>query len=98
MQKLAAGLFLAGIFAVSLQAAPADTMMSHPMMMPTCAAGDPVVGVNTMSKMYMTQAQMKAKMDGMTPAQKSAMMTKNHVKMMCKSKADAMGAKMMKPM
>ncbi len=40
---------------------------------------------------------MKAKTAGMTPAQKQAMMTKNNMKMMCKSKADAMGAKMMKP-
>jgi len=48
--------------------------------------------------MYMTQAQMKAKSAGMTPAQKKAMMTKNHVKLMCKSAAVKMGAKPAPPM
>ncbi|HET6276323.1 MAG TPA: hypothetical protein VFE16_10380 [Candidatus Cybelea sp.] len=43
----------------------------------------------------MTQAQMKTKMAGMTMAQKEAMMKKHNVKMMCKSQATAMGAKMM---
>jgi hypothetical protein len=59
--------------------------------------GDSIVGVNMTTKMYMTQAQMKAKTAGMTQDQKQAMMSKNNMKMMCKSKADAMGAKMMKP-
>ncbi len=67
------------------------------MMMPKCASGDSVVGVNMTKKMYMTQAQMKTKMAGMTADQKQAMMKKNNVKMMCKSQADAMGATMMKP-
>jgi len=65
------------------------------MTMPKCASGDPVVGVNMTTKMYMTQTQMKAKMAGMTMDQKQAMMKKNNVKMMCKSQATAMGAKMM---
>lgn len=67
------------------------------MAMPKCASGDPVVGVNTTTKMYMTQSQMKAKMAGMTTAQKQAMMKTHNVKMMCQSQATAMGATMMKP-
>ena len=63
------------------------------MTMPTCKAGDPVVGVNMQSKMYMTRDQIKAKTAGMTPEQKQATMQKKHIKMMCKSDADAMGAK-----
>jgi hypothetical protein len=43
----------------------------------------------------MTKDQMKAKSAGMTPAQIHDMMTKNHVTMMCTSKATAMGAKPM---
>lgn len=71
--------------------------MSSSMAMPKCASGDPVVGVNTSTKMYMTQAQMQAKSAGMTPSQKTAMMQQNHVKLMCKSQATAMGAKAMTP-
>lgn len=88
-------------FAVALAstAAPAlaDSMSSGSMMMPSCAAGDAVVGVNMTTKMYMTAAQMKAKTMGMSTAQKQAMMQKNNVKMMCKSKAMSMGAKPAKP-
>jgi hypothetical protein len=57
-----------------------------------CATGDSMVGVNTTKKMYMTQAQMKAQSKGMTAAQTQAMMTKNHVSMMCMTKAKTMGA------
>jgi len=76
------------------------SMMHGSMMMPSCAAGDPVVGVNTKTKMYMSKSQMKAKTAGMSMSEKQSMMMKNHMKMMCKSKADAMGGKMMmsKPM
>ncbi len=72
----------------------------HGSMMPTCMAGDPVVGVNTKTKMYMSKSQMKMKMAGMSMSAQHAMLMKNHVAMMCKSKADAMGGKMMmsKPM
>lgn len=63
--------------------------------MPKCAANDPMVGVNMTTKMYMTKSQMMAKSAGMSSAQKQAMMAKNHVKMMCKSQATAMGAKPM---
>ncbi len=76
------------------------SMMHGSMMTPSCAAGDPVVGVNTKTKMYMSKSQMKAKTAGMSMSEKQSMMMKNHMKMMCKSKADAMGGKMMmsKPM
>jgi hypothetical protein len=74
------------------------TMSSSMSSMPKCPVSDPVVGVNMNTKMYMTKSQMMAKSAGMTAAEKQAMMTKNHVKMMCKSQATAMGAKeMIKP-
>jgi hypothetical protein len=69
--------------------------MASSMAMPKCASTDSVVGVNMTTKMYMTQAQMKAKSAGLTPAQKQAMMKKNNVKLMCKSQATSMGAKPM---
>jgi len=71
-----------------------DSMQGSMMMKPSCSAGDPVVGVNTMKMMYMSHDQMKMKMAGMSDSQAHAMMMKNHVKLMCKSKAMAMGAKM----
>jgi hypothetical protein len=83
-----------------MQQANAQSSMSSSssmMAMPKCTSGDPVVGVNMTTKMYATQAEMKTKMSGMSMAQKEAMMKKNNVKMMCKSQATAMGAKMMAP-
>ena len=104
MRSITAGLALAiGMLVAYAQpvAAQSGSMqsgsMASSMAMPKCASGDSVVGVNTMTKMYMTQAQMQAKSTGMTPSQKAAMMSKNHVKLMCKSQAVSMGAKMMTP-
>jgi hypothetical protein len=94
MKALIAVAFAVALFQVSCPPSFAQGMM----MMPTCAAGDPVVGVNTKTKMYMSKGQMKMHMMGMSTSQKMMMMKKNHIKMMCKSKADAMGAMMMKPM
>lgn len=85
-------LALAGLILTANVALAQSSMMSS---MPKCAAGDSVVGVNTSTKMYMTGPQMKAASANMTPEQKQAMMQKNHVKMMCKSAATAMGAKPM---
>lgn len=97
MKTIAVGLALAaGMMFASIQPGLAQGMASS--MMPKCASGDPVVGVNMTTKMYMTQAQMKAKSAGMTSAQKQAMMKKNNVKLMCKSEATSMGAKPMPPM
>lgn len=99
MKNITAGLLVAmTMFLVSMQTSYAQSSMSSSgsmMTMPKCASGDPVVGVNMTTKTYMTQTQMKTKMAGMTMAQKEAMMKKNNVKMMCKSQATAMGAKMM---
>jgi hypothetical protein len=101
LKYLATGLLMAmSMFLVSMQPSQAQSSMSTSapaMAMPTCASGDSVVGVNMTKKMYMTQAQMKTKMAGMTTAQQQAMMKTHNVKMMCKSQADAMGATMMKP-
>ena len=82
----------AALFALSFQVTPAMAADATPA--PKCASSDPVVGVNTTAKTYMTQAQMTALTKGMTPAQTDAMMTKNHVSMMCLSNAKAMGATM----
>lgn len=95
MKSIAPALVLAVgvVLASTLTAGAQSSMMSSSSMMPTCASGDSVVGVNMNTKMYMTQAQMQAKSSGMTMAQKKAMMSQNHVKMMCKSAAVKMGAK-----
>ncbi len=90
-------LFFAGAMVFSAQSALAMNSMHSSMMMPKCAAGDPVVGVNMKTKMYMMHEQMKAKMTGMSQAKMNQMMMQNHMKMMCKSKATMMGAKMMNP-
>ncbi|MGB8910015.1 MAG: hypothetical protein WCC84_14815 [Candidatus Cybelea sp.] len=97
MKTIIAGLVLGmAVLVGSTQPILAQGTMSSSMSsMPKCSASDPVVGVNTSTKMYMTKSQMMAKSAGMTPAQKQAMMAKNHVKMMCKSQATAMGAKEM---
>ncbi len=98
MKTIAAGLLLAaGMLLVSMQPGLAQSSMSSSMAMPKCASGDPVVGVNMTTKMYMTQPQMQAKSAGMTPMQKEAMMKKNNVKLMCKSQAVSMGAKPVAP-
>jgi hypothetical protein len=90
-------LFAMGMLMGGIAPGLAQSSMSSSMSaaMPHCAANDPVVGVNMNTKMYMTKSQMMAKTSGMTAAQKQAMMAKNHMKMMCKSQATAMGAKMM---
>jgi len=95
MKTLVWSAFATALFAVSVQSAGAMDSMHSSMMMPKCAAGDSVVGVNTMSKMYMTHDQMKMKMAGMSRSQMHTMMMKKHVKLMCMSAANTMGAKMM---
>ncbi|MFZ0031654.1 MAG: hypothetical protein WAK84_07270 [Candidatus Cybelea sp.] len=97
MKTIIAGLALAmAVLMGSTQPSLAQGTMSSSMSStPKCSASDPVVGMNMSTKMYMTKSQMMAKSAGMTPDQKQAMMAKNHVKMMCKSQATAMGAKEM---
>jgi len=73
----------------------AMNQMHGSMMMPHCASGDPAVMVNTKGKTYTM-----ADKSHMMMMHKSGMMNKNtmmmhHMSMMCKSKADAMGAHMM---
>jgi hypothetical protein len=93
--SLAAALFAAILTVAVHGTGVAMDAMQGSMMKPSCMAGDPVVGVNTMKMTYMSHDQMKMKMAGMSDSQMHAMMMKNHVKLMCKSKAMAMGAKMM---
>jgi hypothetical protein len=63
--------------------------------MPSCSSGDPVVAMNMKTKMYRTEAQLKTKYPNSTPEQMSTMMKAHDAQWMCKSKADAMGGKMM---
>ncbi|HEX3370736.1 MAG TPA: hypothetical protein VGI19_10925 [Candidatus Cybelea sp.] len=99
MKTITTGLVLTvGILFASMLPSVAQSSMSSMPAMPKCAAGDSVVGVNMNTKMYMTKSQMMAKSAGMSQSQKQAMMAKNHVKMMCKSQATAMGAKPMPSM
>jgi hypothetical protein len=79
---------------LTLSQAGAGTM-AHNMMMPSCAPGDKVVGMNMMTHNYMTHHQMMKKMAGMSKSQMHMMMEKNHMKMMCMSKAKMMGGHMM---
>jgi hypothetical protein len=98
MKKLGIVTFAAILLAVSSAPSFAASSGMHGSMMqkmPSCKAGDPMVGVNMKTKMYMTHDQMKAKMAGMSKDKMHMMMTKNHVKLMCKSQADSMGGKMM---
>ncbi|MDQ2866411.1 MAG: hypothetical protein M3R51_09315 [Candidatus Eremiobacteraeota bacterium] len=98
MTKFIAAIFAGSLLFASSPAFAMDSMHnSMMMMMPKCATGDPIVGVNMRTKMYMTHEQMKMKMAGMSDAKVKQMMMQNHMKIMCKSKADMMGAKMMPP-
>ncbi len=57
MKALASVLLLAmAMFVMSMQPSQAQSSMSSSssMMMPKCASGDSVVGVNMTTKMYMT--------------------------------------------
>jgi hypothetical protein len=98
MKAILLAAFAVATLGVAIAPASADSMSGSSMMMaPKCPATDPVVGVNTMSKMYETHDQMKMKMANMTDAQKHDAMMKNHMKLMCMSSAKAMGAKPMTP-
>ncbi len=80
MKTITATLLLSiSLFLGGLQVSQAQNMMSSASMMAMrkCSSGDSIVGVNMTTKMYMTQAQMKAKTAGMTREQKQAMMSKN---------------------
>jgi len=73
----------------------AMNQMHGSMMMPHCSSGNPAVMVNTKDKTYTMADKSHMKM-----MHNSGMMNKNtmmmhHMSMMCKSKADAMGAHMM---
>ncbi len=83
MHKLIASAF---VVAITL-CASAPTFAASKMMMPKCTAANPMVMVDTKTKMY----------HGMTDKKSHKMMVASGDKTMmtCKSKADAMGAKMM---
>ncbi len=87
MKKLAYVVF--GLSIIASAGTPAfaqDRIMGGAMqIVPKCNLGDPVVAVDMKTKMYMLHDKMHHHV------------TLNNTKMMCKSKADAMGARMMKP-
>ncbi len=97
MNRFTAPLTFAALLAASGLPVLAIDSMHGSAMMPKCAAGDPVVMVNMKTKKYMMADKTHTKM---SVAHESGMMDKNmmkpHTAMMCKSKADAMGAHMMK--
>jgi hypothetical protein len=88
-------LLTAALLAFGGRPASAAQGMHEPLVAPKCAAGDTVVGINMMTKRYMTQRQMKTKTAGMSDAQILTMMMKHHISMMCMSKAKAMGGTLM---
>ncbi len=83
MRKLIAGAFVAGLVLI----ANTPSFAASKMMMPKCTAANPMVMVDTKTKMY----------HGMSDKKSHKMMVASGDKTMmtCKSKADAMGAKMM---
>ncbi len=101
--SLTAALIMGAASSAFAQTAMSGSSMHHSMMMPHCSSGNPVVMVNTKDKTYsmadkshmamMHKSGMMMHKSGMTDKE---MMMKNHMSMMCKSKADAMGAHMMK--
>ncbi len=93
--------FLTFVFSLAIlagfgtQSFAMDSMHGSMMTMPKCAAGDQVVDVNMKTKMYMMHDKMHMGMGMKKNRMRNDMMMHN-MKMMCKSKADSMGAKMMK--
>lgn len=65
-------------------------------IVPKCKLGDPVVAVDMKTKMYMLHDKMHMGSAMERPVPMHHHIRLNNMKMMCKSKADAMGARMMK--
>jgi hypothetical protein len=83
------GFLLSAIIFVSASPALAMDNMKSPMATkPKCAAGDPVVMLDRTAKMYHALSDKKSHMMMMKTGHKTTLV--------CKSKADAMGATMMK--
>ncbi|GAC1306885.1 MAG: hypothetical protein NVSMB19_19330 [Vulcanimicrobiaceae bacterium] len=84
MRNFLAGALVAGL---ALSTTAPTLAMKEKMMSPKCGAGDMAVMVDPKTKMYHAMTDKKSHM----------VMVKSHDKtmMMCKSKADGMGAKMM---
>lgn len=84
MRNLIAGAIVVGL---ALSTSAPSFAMKEKMMASKCKSGDPMVMVDTKTKMY----------HGMSDKKSHVMMVKSGDKTMmaCKSKADAMGAKMM---
>lgn len=94
MKSVAISVLAAVALAVAGQPAQAQSMHGS-MAMPACGGGDAVVGMNTTTRVYMTHDQMKARTAGMSDGQVHAMMTNDHIRLVCMSRAKAMGGRMM---
>jgi len=86
--------FISALILSLVQSVHAQSTSSS-MAMPACGASDPVVAMNMKTKMYRTQAQIQQKYPNESPEKMTAMMKAHNAQWMCKSKADAMGGKMM---
>ena len=84
---------LAILAGVGTQGFAMSNMRGSMMTMPKCSAGDQVVDVNMKTKMYVMHDKMHM---GMKKNSMHKGMMMDNMKLMCKSKADSMGAKMMK--
>lgn len=93
--SLSTALIVIATSSVFAQSMAPSSPMPGSMMKPQCSSGDPVVMVNTKNKTYWMadKSHMMMHQSGTMP---KAMMMKRNMSMMCKSKADAMGAHMMK--
>ena len=60
--------------------------------LPKCLPGDIPVGVSGKYRVYVTAEQLKAQEPNMTADQLKAWMSKNDIKIMCKTQALAFGA------
>jgi len=97
MNRILAALIFTVLVVGNVQSAFAMDSMHGSMAMPKCAAGDPVVMMNTQTKAYtMADKEHMAMMHMDSGMMDKNTMTQKHMTMMCKSKAAAMGGQMMK--
>ncbi len=99
--SLSTALIVIATSSVFAQSMAPSSPMPGSMMKPQCSSGDPVVMVNAKNKTYWMADKshmMMRQSDTMhqSGTMPKAMMMKRNMSMMCKSKADAMGAHMMK--
>lgn len=99
MQNTQSALVLVAMMAAMTAPSLATDTPATNAMMPKCAVSDQVVMVDTMSKTYElylpSSTSVSRQEKSTTEAKTNAASTTSGKKPMCKSKADAMGAKLM---